>query len=157
MRAIVNQDFIIPLNADSKDDITFTIEGDQVRLRYKGENHRGRLVHAYPEARRYEIEIAKRIYSVQLESDLEESIRAIRMMQKPKNLVREVKSPMPGLVLKVMKAAGDQVLQGETLLILEAMKMENVIKSPADGTLRSIDVKAGDAVEKGRTLITFDI
>lgn len=70
--------------------------------------------------------------------------------------VDSVIAPMPGLVLKLMINAGEEVEEGQPLLILEAMKMENVIKSPTAGTIKSIDVEVGAAVEKKKVLITFE-
>lgn len=66
-----------------------------------------------------------------------------------------IKSPMPGLVLKIKKQKGDLIAKGETLLILEAMKMENEIKSPKDGILNDIYVKEGTAIEKNISLISI--
>jgi biotin carboxyl carrier protein len=56
---------------------------------------------------------------------------------------------MPGKVIKIMAKIGDKVEKGQTLLILEAMKMENEIKSGTNGTVKAIHVKAGDALENG--------
>ena len=70
--------------------------------------------------------------------------------------VDSVLAPMPGLVLKLMVAAGDAVEEGQPLLILEAMKMENVIKSPTSGVIKSIDVSVGAAVEKKKVLLVFE-
>jgi biotin carboxyl carrier protein len=64
-----------------------------------------------------------------------------------------VKSPMPGLVLKLYKTIRDEVNEGEPLLLLEAMKMENIIKSPATGIIKEIQVKEGKSVEKNQSLI----
>ena len=60
----------------------------------------------------------------------------------------EVKAPMPGKVVEILKAPGDAVKAGEGVLLFEAMKMQNEIRSPQDGTLQSIDVAEGDAVEQ---------
>ena len=62
---------------------------------------------------------------------------------------------MPGLVLSVLVKEGDEVKKGDNLLVLEAMKMENIIKSPADVTIKSIKIKASDKVEKNQVLIQF--
>jgi biotin carboxyl carrier protein len=65
----------------------------------------------------------------------------------------EMLSPMPGWVLKVLVQKGDQVKKGETLLVLEAMKMEHAIKATMDGTVEAVHAKAGDMVEGGVELI----
>ncbi len=70
--------------------------------------------------------------------------------------VNVVKAPMPGLVLQVVATIGQEVQKGDTLLILEAMKMENVIKATGDGRVKSIAVQKGAAVEKGQLLIEFE-
>lgn len=69
--------------------------------------------------------------------------------------VKEVKAPMPGLVLRLMVEEGATVSRGDNLLVLEAMKMENIIKSPGDGTVGRIHVSMGQAVEKNQVLITM--
>lgn len=63
---------------------------------------------------------------------------------------------MPGKVVKVMKKEGDQVTKGETVLILEAMKMENEIKSGADGIIKSVNVKEGQALEAGFLMVEIE-
>jgi biotin carboxyl carrier protein len=69
--------------------------------------------------------------------------------------VNEVKAPMPGLIVDIKVAAGQAVKKGEPILILEAMKMENIIKSPNDGVVKAIKVNCRDNVEKNQVLIQF--
>jgi len=66
-----------------------------------------------------------------------------------------VKSPMPGRVVKIMVAEGDEVVAGQGLIIVEAMKMENELKAKAAGTVATVHVKALDTVENGAKLITL--
>ena len=67
-----------------------------------------------------------------------------------------VPAPMPGNILDVKVKAGDSVKAGDTLLILEAMKMENEISAPQDGTIASVNVRKGDVVNSGDLLITMN-
>lgn len=64
-------------------------------------------------------------------------------------------APMPGLVKKVHVSIGDSVVKGQSLVTLEAMKMENIIKSPNGGIVKSIPVQVGKAVEKNEILLMF--
>src|SRR5690606_16906297 len=64
-----------------------------------------------------------------------------------------VKAPMPGRVVKTLVTAGDEVTVGQTLVILEAMKMENEVQSPAPGIVVSVAVSSGEAVEAGQRLL----
>ena len=68
----------------------------------------------------------------------------------------QICAPMPGNILDVKVKAGDSVKAGNTLLILEAMKMENEISAPQDGTIASVNVRKGDVVNSGDLLITMN-
>lgn len=70
--------------------------------------------------------------------------------------MKDVKAPMPGLVFSISAKVGDTIQKGTPLLILEAMKMENVLKSSGDGVIKSIEVSIGDAVEKNQILIALE-
>jgi biotin carboxyl carrier protein len=72
------------------------------------------------------------------------------------NRLREIKAPMPGMILKIKKKAGDQIESGESIIILEAMKMENDIKSPSSGVIKNIFVSESSAVEKGAKLFSIE-
>ena len=71
------------------------------------------------------------------------------------NKIQQVKAPMPGLVLNILVNEGDEIKKGDSLLVLEAMKMENMIKSPTDGIIKKIEIKQGDKVEKNELLVSF--
>lgn len=66
-----------------------------------------------------------------------------------------VESPMPGNIWKIVVKEGQEVKEGETLLILEAMKMENEIPAPCDGVVASLHVKEGVAVNGGDILVSI--
>lgn len=66
-----------------------------------------------------------------------------------------VKAPLPGVVTKILVSAGQAVKKGDTVLVLEAMKMENNITAEADGSVTGICVSAGDSVMEGTTLLTI--
>nr|WP_241095106.1 biotin/lipoyl-containing protein [Marinicauda algicola] len=63
---------------------------------------------------------------------------------------------MPGLVVAVNVAEGQEVKAGEPLVVVEAMKMENVLRAERDGTVKSIHAKAGDSVAADELLIEFE-
>ncbi|MBI3232831.1 MAG: acetyl-CoA carboxylase biotin carboxyl carrier protein subunit [Bacteroidetes bacterium] len=70
--------------------------------------------------------------------------------------VSDIKAPMPGLVLKVLATDGQTIKKGENLLILEAMKMENMLKAADDCVIKKILVNPGDKVEKNQILIQLE-
>ncbi len=67
-----------------------------------------------------------------------------------------IKAPLPGNILKILKSAGDEVKKGETLMIMEAMKMENNILSEKDGAIKSVKVNVGDSVLQGDILVEIE-
>jgi len=66
-----------------------------------------------------------------------------------------LRAPMPGLVVRVLVEPGQKVLEGTSLIVLEAMKMENELKAKGRGTVELVSVAPGRAVEKGEILVTF--
>jgi biotin carboxyl carrier protein len=68
----------------------------------------------------------------------------------------KVESPMPGTILSINVAEGDSVSNGDVLLVLEAMKMENEITSEVDGTIVSINIENGAAVDAGEVLVVIE-
>ena len=67
-----------------------------------------------------------------------------------------VKSPLPGVILEIKVNVGDQVKKGQTVVILEAMKMENSINADRDGKVSAINVKQGDSVLEGTDLVILE-
>jgi biotin carboxyl carrier protein len=66
-----------------------------------------------------------------------------------------IKSPMPGLVVAIPVSEGQEVKGGQTVIILESMKMQNELKAPRDGVVSRINAAAGQSVEQGKLLITI--
>ncbi len=67
----------------------------------------------------------------------------------------QLKAPMPGLVVRVLVAAGDKVVPGQGLVVLEAMKMENELRATTAGTVAAVAAQVGQAVDKGQVLVDF--
>ncbi len=67
-----------------------------------------------------------------------------------------IEAPMPGRVVKRLAAPGDVVKEGQGLIVVEAMKMENELRSPVDGTIKAVEVDEGADVEAGATLVVID-
>ncbi len=70
--------------------------------------------------------------------------------------VLEVRPPMPGRIVKVAVAAGDAVRRGQTLAVLEAMKMQNEIPAPAEGVVRSVGVREGESIPSDRVIAVLE-
>ena len=107
------------------------------------------------ELKRYQIQIDGRIYQVQISDAVDQQILKMNLKSKKSNQLKELRAPMPGLVRQVNVQVGDQVDAGDSLFILEAMKMENLLKSPVNGKVSDIFVKPGESVEKNQILLSF--
>lgn len=104
----------------------------------------------------YEVLVGNTIYEVQIADALDLQIEAMGYCLSSTSSVSRIEAPMPGLILSLEVAAGDKVEEGQTLLVLEAMKMENAIRSPRDGKIKAVAVSAGMAVDKKALLLEFE-
>ncbi len=93
---------------------------------------------------------------VKLVSRMEKLLKELGMAGQMTKKLDTLKAPMPGLIHTVYVKPGDEVTKGQPLLILEAMKMENVIKSPGDATVKEVVARKGVGVEKNALLIRFE-
>lgn len=92
-------------------------------------------------------------YEVQLKDRFDDLLHEMGMDAGAAARVGDLKAPMPGLVVDVPVSEGQSVAKGDTLVILEAMKMENALKAAADAVVKKIVVKKGQAVDKNQVLI----
>ena len=92
-------------------------------------------------------------YRLAIQEPIDQLLKKMGLNIAKSNKVEAIKAPMPGLVLKILVIEGQEIKKGEPVLILEAMKMENVFKAPADATVKAIKVAERKAVEKGEVLI----
>ena len=104
----------------------------------------------------YTIQVNNTTYKVDISNNLDRLITEMGFENSASKHINELKAPMPGLILEVFVKTGQQVKENDSLLILEAMKMENIITSPRDGIIKSIFAIKGDAVEKNYLLIEFE-
>ena len=102
-----------------------------------------------------QIKINQTIYSVSVKDKYDELLHQLGLDKIMVNKLSNIKAPMPGMVLNILVTDGAEVKKGDALIVLEAMKMENILKAPADAKVKSIAVKKGMAVEKGQVLIEF--
>ncbi len=105
---------------------------------------------------KYSISINGKLFEVEIRTTLQEKARKLLEASGSTNHKLEVKAPMPGMILKVKKRVGEEVVSGEPVIILEAMKMENELRSPVAGKLKELFVTEGSPVEKGIKLFSIE-
>lgn len=106
--------------------------------------------------RQYEIRLNGKRFSLQIRDELDIKIEEMGLSKTQGSKAGHVRSPMPGQITAVFVEAGQSVKTGETLLILEAMKMENAITATGEGIVKSIEIKKGDTVNKNQLLIEIE-
>lgn len=136
-------------------DVDYISHGsNQMHIIYQGQNYRVRLDHL--DKGKATVLVNEKEIEFRIRSPKQKILEKIGITQESENKMDDLTAPMPGKILKVLQKPGDHVSKSEGILVLEAMKMENVLKASADAVIAEIKVQEGDAVEKNQILITFE-
>lgn len=95
-------------------------------------------------------------HKVAIEDEFDLLIEKMGLSKLISNKISSIKAPMPGLIIDLYVEEGQKLEEGDPLLILEAMKMENVIKSSGTGVVKSVHIAKGENVEKGQLMIELE-
>lgn len=160
---VTGRDFFIQLNEEQTGGVlngkTFDWDVSQVSES---------MYHVLKDGRSYNVEVLApvdgispikvngNVYEAETIDKFDELLKSLGMEKGGAGKVNDLKAPMPGLVLKVEVSVGADVKKGDRMLVLEAMKMENVIKAPADAKVASVEVKEGTTVEKNQVMVRFN-
>jgi len=115
-----------------------------------------RLLDSDHTGKKLRVEVDGEAFEVEIRDDLDQMLDKMGFGAASVKQIKEIKAPMPGLVLEINVTAGDEVVEGQKLLILEAMKMENSILIPANAKIKKVVVSAGQAVDKGQVLVELE-
>jgi biotin carboxyl carrier protein len=113
------------------------------------------IIEINPEEKCFVIKVNNSVYSLSVRDKYDDLLKemGIELSAGPK--VNDMKAPMPGLVLNVLVENGQTIKKGDAIVVLEAMKMENILKSPSDGIVKKVHVIKGDKVEKNQVMVNF--
>ncbi|RMF01650.1 MAG: biotin/lipoyl-binding protein [Bacteroidetes bacterium] len=152
LSAKVNDQFEFSAEQLNEADIIALPDG-HFHILYQRKSYRATLVEANHQRKAFTVKINGSKYIVQLADRYDQMVERLGLNVIKQHRAKDITAPMPGLVLQIMVQVGDQVAEGDPLIILEAMKMENVIKAAGSGQVAHIEVTAGEAVEKGQLLL----
>jgi len=93
---------------------------------------------------------------VTINRPVQADVAPVPKLHVPSSIGSTLRSPLPGVILDIFCTSGDQVKKGQKLLILEAMKMENVINAEKDGVVKEVKVNKGDSVLEGTELVIIE-
>ena len=152
--ATVNEKAEIELTAAlaSELDAVQTADG-HFHVLHNGKSYRAEVISVDKQAKEVRLKLNGKPQTVRIQDGYDQLVKKMGLSANIVHKVSAIKAPMPGLVLSILVEPGQELVQGEPMLILEAMKMENVIKSPGEGTVKRVVVAKGKPVDKGEVLI----
>ncbi len=131
-------------------------KGDSIIFEKNGVKYSCRLLFHNIENNSVTVKVNGQKITITLKKEVDFILESFGISGNSSQFINELKAPMPGVVLDIKVTVGDALKKGEPLIILEAMKMENVLSAPVDCTISSIEVQKKQTVEKNTLLIKFE-
>ena len=161
-----NNNYLVTVNNGVKDFEFSENELDQLDIVADGEGHfhilknnqsfRAEIVECDFKNKTFTIKINGTTHHISIADHFDQLVKELGFTITNTQKLKDIKAPMPGLVLEIVVAPGEEIQEGDALIILEAMKMENVLKATGEGIVKTIAVKKGDAVDKAQLLIEME-
>jgi acetyl/propionyl-CoA carboxylase alpha subunit len=151
------------VSIDAEGQLTCDGEPAAVDLRPVGEHAYSVILHgqsvrvvALGNGGSYDVLLGSKLLDAVVESERDVLVRKYARPSGRELHRREIRAPMPALVIRIEVNVGDNVSAGQGLLVLEAMKMENEMKAPQEGKVKEIHARQGQRVEKGEMLLVLE-
>ena len=132
------------------------IKDGNFHILYNNRSFNAEVLEADYQTKSFLIKINKSKYSISLKDRFDILLDQLGMSTANTAKINDLKAPMPGLIVDIKVQVGDTVKKGDTILILEAMKMENILKASGDGKIKAIKISAKQNVEKNQVMIEFE-
>ncbi|MDT0558654.1 acetyl-CoA carboxylase biotin carboxyl carrier protein subunit [Ichthyenterobacterium sp. W332] len=153
----VNSNYTFDIDSETATNLDSTeIASRNYHLLKDSKAYDAKIINTDFNSKSYVLEVNGNSYNVEIKDGLDQLISEMGFSIGNSKKIDSIKAPMPGLILEISVSEGQQVAEGDNLVILEAMKMENVITSPRDGIVKSVEVKQGDAIEKNTLILKFE-
>lgn len=128
---------------------------NQYHVIWNNQSYNIEVIDSNPADKTFQLLINGQHFNTTVKDQFDLLLEGMGMQAKATQKINHIKAPMPGLIQSIAVAAGDKVNKGDTLLVLVAMKMENVIKSSGEGIVKSLKITAGQIVEKNQVMLEF--
>ena len=134
------------------------VKKNQVEFNLLKEHHsvNAKLIAADRTAKKLTIEVEGETFDIVIKDELDQELEKMGLGTASAKQLKDIKAPMPGLVLEIAVTEGQELAAGDKILILQAMKMENSIMIHTNATIKRIAVVTGQAVEKGQVLVELE-
>jgi biotin carboxyl carrier protein len=131
------------------------INSSQYHVLFRDKSYNVEIHHLNTAEKTITLKVNSVKYQLALKDKYDELLHSLGLDKLASKAAGDIKAPKPGMVLNILVKEGDAVKKGDPLIVLEAMKMENILKSPSDGTIKKVNAIKGTAVEKNQLLIQF--
>ncbi|MFK7798048.1 MAG: acetyl-CoA carboxylase biotin carboxyl carrier protein subunit [Aureispira sp.] len=155
-QATINDKQILSFDNRDFDWDLIAINEHTFHILHNNQSYEATILEADILSKTVQVQIGQNTYTVELKDKFDLLAEQLGFSNLNSQKLNYVKAPMPGLVLDIMVKLGDEVQKGDSVLILEAMKMENVIKAEGNAIVKNIAINKGDAVEKNQVMIEFE-
>lgn len=153
----VNKTLNFELNKQKIEGLNVVSEtNSKYHILHNNQSFKAELAHSNFNKKEYTISLNSNTYQIKIVSDLDLLIEKMSYSTGSSKKINFINAPMPGIIIGLPVKEGDTIKKGDTLLVLEAMKMENAIICPKDAIVKSIFIQIGDAVEKSKLLIELE-
>ncbi len=156
-KAIINQEKTVkiePKNLNKTIDLV-DLGNNCYHIIKNNKSYKAEIIQIDTSSKLVKVRINNNDYQIELKDKMDILLETMGISTATVAKVDAIKAPMPGLVVDIMVKEGDTIQKGDKVLVLDAMKMENVIQAPGDGVIKSIDITKGSAVDKGQILISL--
>jgi biotin carboxyl carrier protein len=156
-KVVFEKDHSLSIEAEDlqKEDLIIT-SNDHVSLLLNSRNYNVELLKFDLESKTMTLLLNGKSVEVSIHDEVDQMVHALGMEIDTESVTGDILAPMPGKVLDIHISPGQEVHEGDPLLVLEAMKMENILKATGSGIVKELNVKSGDTVEKSQLLITIE-
>ncbi len=155
--AVINDTESLEIRTEELKDLDLLhTSGAHFHLLHEGSAYQIEVLEADYQKKLFYLNINGKRLSVLLSDRFDTLVKKMGLNLHEGQKVKDIKAPMPGMVLDILVEEGQNIEKGDPMIILEAMKMENVIKAGGDGIVKKIFVKKSNAVEKNAMLIELD-
>jgi biotin carboxyl carrier protein len=147
------------LDVNDKDEAIFSVlshVGDDLIVLYGGKKYKAVIKMFDSQTKKAVINVSGFDFKITIKEPIDHLIDQLGFLQAGSKVIKNIKSPMPGLIGTLYVSVGQQVSVDDKLFSLEAMKMENIIKSTGEGIVKKIHVVSGQTVEKNAVIIEFE-
>lgn len=153
----INEKMTFQLNQEEVDNLDIIKETkDKYHILCNHKSYEAEIIDSQFDKKEYAVTINSNVYHIKISNPLDLLVEDMGFSMGSSKKLNYVKAPMPGIIIDIPVKKGDPVKEGDVLLVLEAMKMENAIICQKNSLVKEVYAAAGDKVEKGKLIIELE-